>query len=268
MAQGGGLRAISATLLVATSLLLAGCDSSKPSESPQIPARSAAPTQAAPTLAAASANPTSSPAPPTAAATTGPGPTAAATAPPSVAPSDAASPTPSALTAAIAAIEAADLADEDSLDALGPLRFTTAGRDAAKVVLERGSGSPGQIWAAIVVYASSGNDPAPLRPFATDQDASVAVLAAATLVSFGDATGFATLERSLASEELLAGSHPPKQIGDFALATLERYVTGADVPFLTTNSTVDTYLADWTGWLDAHLAGLTFDAATGTWGAP
>jgi hypothetical protein len=251
-----------------------GCDSSKPSDSPQIPVRSALPTLAVPTGSSPTANPTTAPVAPTAAPPSGTGP--AATAGPTVAPtsaatpapSETASPTPSAVASAVAAIEGADLSNDDSLDALDRIRLTPEGRDAARAILERGPGNASQAWAAIVVYAATGNDPAPLRPFAADANPSVAVLAAATLVAFGDAAGFATLEKALSSEQVLAGSHPPRMIGDFALSTLERYVQGANVPTVGPESTVEDYLADWTAWLDGHAAGLAFNSSTGTWAAP
>jgi hypothetical protein len=268
MAQGGGLRTILATLLVATSLIAAGCDSSKPPDSPQIPARSTAPTEPSAT-AAATAVSASTPPPATVAATAaGTAATAVPTTPPSAAPSETVAPSASAIAAALATIEAADLTNDASLDAVGPLRFTSAGRDAAKAILERGSGNAGQIWAAIVVYAGTGTDPAPLRPYAASADSSIAVLSAATLVAFGDPTGFAVLARLLTSEQQLAGSHPPRLIGDFALTTLERYVAGGNVPAGDAESTVDGYLGEWSAWLAAHTSSLAFDPSTGTWGAP
>jgi hypothetical protein len=60
-----------------------------------------------------------------------------------------------------ALIETADLNDGTTLDNISTLRFTQAGADAARAVLQAG-GSPDALWAALWVYASAGTDPAPV----------------------------------------------------------------------------------------------------------
>ena len=57
-----------------------------------------------------------------------------------------------------ALIETADLTDGSSLDNIGTLRFTQAGADAARAVLQAG-GSSDALWAALWGYASAGTVP-------------------------------------------------------------------------------------------------------------
>ena len=162
-------------------------------------------------------------------------------------------------------IESADLADETSLDEIGGLRFTPAGARAAADVLASSS-DDNAIWAAIWVYGSSGRDPAPLRRHLDSADASIAAMAAATVVAFGDAGGFVALARSLTSADQLRGSRPPLTISDYAKTTLRRYVpTILDQSPPDPTATPAAQAAQWAAWLDAHAASLAFDDASGTW---
>jgi hypothetical protein len=165
-------------------------------------------------------------------------------------------------------IESADLADETTLDAIGTIRFTVAGAQAAAEVLAS-SDDDDVIWAAIWVYASSGRDASPLRRHMDSSDPTIATMAGATLVAFGERSGFATLERSLGTTEQLRGSRPPQMISDYAATTLLRYVPSiAEASPLDGMVTPAMAAAQWATWLRDHGEGLSFDASSGTWLVP
>jgi len=155
-------------------------------------------------------------------------------------------------------IKAVDLARPETIDAVDPCRFTDAGADAARRVLQSNPAG-GARWAALWVYAASDADPAPLAPYLTSDDPTVRAMAAAATVRFGDRAGFAVLGQSLTESRQLEGTRPPSTIAAFALGTLNAVVLGDDVP---------TAADAWPSWLGAHAAGLVFDAAAGTWSQP
>ena len=165
-------------------------------------------------------------------------------------------------------IEAVDLAKPETIDAADRCRFTREGAQAARAVLETGT-SQNALWAAIWVYASSGADPAPLRPLLATDDPSLRVMAGASLLAFGDAAGFAAIEAALDDGGGLAGSEPPLTITEFAVGTLARYVIANDVPAGPASpDELDAVRSGWIAWLGAHGTTLAFDDADGTWSGP
>ena len=165
-------------------------------------------------------------------------------------------------------IEAADLGNEQTIDALEGIRFTPAGEEAARAVLTS-SASGDVLWAATWVYASSATDPAPLAPFLQNADASIRAMAAATLVARGDQSGFDALAGLLAEAGNLRGSSPPISIGGFAAFTLSRSVQAADAPLPpATAADLAAVEEEWSAWLQAHGDALVFDAESGTWTQP
>jgi hypothetical protein len=155
-------------------------------------------------------------------------------------------------------IRAVDLATPETIDAVERCRFTDAGADAAKVVLTSNPTS-GARWAALWVYAASDADPGPLLPYLASDDPSVAAMAAATVVAFGDRAGFPGLAKALDATQRLDGSKPPMSIQAFAFASLLSSVVVDEAP-------VDA--EDWQDWLDANESALVFDGTTGMWGLP
>jgi hypothetical protein len=157
-----------------------------------------------------------------------------------------------------ARIAAVDLSIEATILAVDDCRFTTAGRDASRAALEAGA-EGGPLWAALWVYAASGQDPAPLRPILQVADTSARVMAASTLVALGDAAGFEPLRQSLGDETTMAGTEPPTPIVAYAVETLESYVIVEPLP---------ADAAAWDAWVAANAGSLAFDDAAGTWGLP
>ena len=166
-----------------------------------------------------------------------------------------------------ALIETVDLNDESTLDNISSLRFTQAGADAARAVLQAG-GTPDQLWAALWVYGSAGTDPAPVEPLLTNGDPSVVAMAAATLVGFGDAAGLDPLRQALDADDFMSGAEPPLTLREFALETLARYVTGTGVPDPQSFSDDASAVTAWQAWLDANRAQLHFDSDQGVWTVP
>lgn len=176
-------------------------------------------------------------------------------------------PSDAEVAAAGAKIEAVDLANPATLDALDEVRFTEAGEQAAREALTSATGDA--LWAAVWVYASSATDPEPLRPLADNGDPSIRVMVAAALVALGDAAGFAGLESTLSETGHLPGSHPPISIGDFAAFTLSRYVQAAGAPASAeTEEDVAGAPERWAEWLGPHAGELVFDASSRTWSTP
>ena len=165
-------------------------------------------------------------------------------------------------------IEAADLARPETIDALGAVRFTRAGGEAARAVLSAG-GSTDVLWAAVWVYASAAGDPATLKPILQNGDPSLRVMAAAAVIASGDRDGFTVLRDALGDDSSLAGSHPPLTISGFAVATLFQYAGGTGAPTETDDASQLAGVVDaWRGWLQSHAATLVFDQGNGTWSAP
>jgi len=156
-------------------------------------------------------------------------------------------------------IEAADLGNDETINAIEGVRFTPAGEEAARAVLA--SSASGD--------ASSAADPAPLGPLLNNADASIRAMAASALVALGEDSGFAVLAASVSDADRLRGSVPPLAIGSFALSTLSRYVAAVGVPAEpATEADLAAAAANWAAWLREHENQLTFDATSGTWNTP
>ena len=171
-----------------------------------------------------------------------------------------------AVDAAASVLTAARLSDADSLAALQGLRFTAAGTAAAARLLS--SGVTGDtLWAATYVYASSGGDPAPLRPIAsTTASPSIRAMAAAGLVGRGELEGFDPLIAALDGSDPMDGAEPAEDIWEFAADVLERYTqTGFGPTLAATEAERATIQAHWKAWLDANRAHLRFDPSSELW---
>jgi len=165
-------------------------------------------------------------------------------------------------------IQAVDLGNPASIEALDAIRTTAAGVAAATSLLAAHA-TGDALWAATYVYASSGVDPGPLRLLLAESDATVRVMAAAGLVARGDATGFEPLVQALASQDPLAGSEPPQEIWMFAASTLSRFA-GPQAPDPSPDAGPDDLAAnqaEWDQWLKDSGPTLRFDPASATWSA-
>jgi hypothetical protein len=156
-------------------------------------------------------------------------------------------------------IEAADLTNPASLDEVGgAIRFSRAGEQASREIIESATATTAVLWAAVWVYASAGSDPAPLRTALRASDPSVRSMAAATLVSLGDRSGFPVLAEALAEQGSMSGSEPPINVATYAYWALTNYTALQPAPAE----------ADWPAWLSEHGEGMVFDPADGTWKLP
>ena len=124
---------------------------------------------------------------------------------------------------ALAAIRAANLDSESSVEALRMVRFTEAGTRAAREFLASGGGDDDPLWAAAWLYASAATDTAPLVPLLDNRDASIRVMAAAALAALEHEGGIAVLRKERGNTEPLRGSEPPITIAACSELTLERY---------------------------------------------
>jgi len=162
-------------------------------------------------------------------------------------------------------ILAADLRNSATIDEVDECRFIEGGADAAAEVLAAG-GTRDQLWAAVWVYASSGDDPAPLRPMASHDDPSIRVMAGAALTGLGDPAGPTALAAALLDDTVLVGSLPPKTVSEFAVYSLSRHVIGPDAPGRSTGpGDQPTVAGAWKSWLDEHGDALVYDPSTGEW---
>jgi hypothetical protein len=159
---------------------------------------------------------------------------------------------PADVAAAATVIESADPDRPDSVGALQGIRFTDAGAQAARAAIEAGA-TGDALWAATWVYASSGDDPAPLEPLQAAEDESIRVMAGAAVAWMGGVDGFDTLVAALGSTGYLRGSEPPLTIAAYADGSL-RYLTGAAPG-----------PDGWPAWLAANRAGLDYDPEERTW---
>jgi len=177
------------------------------------------------------------------------------------------SPASDGVAAATTILDAARIADPDTLSALEGIRFSAAGTQAAAALLRAGA-TGDALWAATYVYGSSGSDPTPLRAVAIDAMASptIRAMAAAGLVGGGDVAGFEPLIAGLAGNEEMDGAEPAGTVWEFAAQVLERYThTGFGPMLVATDSERTTIQAKWKSWLDASRATLRFDAASKLW---
>ena len=104
-----------------------------------------------------------------------------------------------------------------------------------------------------------------LRPLLKTQDPSTRALAAAAILSWGDASGAKVLAALLLDEQLLGGSMPPVAVADYAAGSLARYVAG---PKIAADAPRATVAAAWKKWLAAHGARMKYSKKTGRWTAP
>jgi hypothetical protein len=163
----------------------------------------------------------------------------------------------------------ADLASEATIDEIGgTLRFTRAGEEAARQTLVS-STNTNALWAALWVYASAGTDPEPLRPLLTNSDPSLRAMAAAILVSLGDAQGFDELRKALTDESSLLGAHPPRSIQTYVLGILSQYISADGMPAEpATEEGLPAAATDWSTWMEQHAFNMQFEPSSGTWSAP
>ena len=169
--------------------------------------------------------------------------------------------------AATGILNAAKLADRESLDALEGIRFTPAGTAAAAAVL--GAGPTGDaLWAATYVYASSPGDSAPLLTVAASStaSASVRVMAAAGLTAAGKLEGLDALVGLLGAAGAMDGAEPPDSVWAVAADVLERYThAGVGPPGAGDEAARTASAAAWSAWLAAKRDHLRFDAPNALW---
>lgn len=165
-------------------------------------------------------------------------------------------------------IGATSLADPASIQAVDACRYRAAGAQASRAVLVANTAGPDQLWAALWVYAASSNDPAPLLPFASNSDPTLRAMASATLVAFGDRSGFAPLAQLLADTSTMYGSLPPLTIGAYTAAALLRYVVAGSAPSPDLADDPTAHAAVWQAWLNQNAAELQYSPADGIWTLP
>lgn len=165
-------------------------------------------------------------------------------------------------------IEASNLADPASIQAVDACRYRAAGGEAAREVLVANTAGPDQLWAALWIYAASSSDPAPLVPFASNSDPTLRAMASATLVAFGDRSGFAPLAALLADTSTMGGSLPPLTIGAYVAGALLRYVVADSAPSPDQADDPTAQAAAWQAWLDQNAAALQYSPADGVWTLP
>lgn len=169
--------------------------------------------------------------------------------------------------AASTLLTAVRLDGADSLAAIEGVRLSPAGARAAADLLASGA-SGDALWAATYVYASSGDDPEPLRSIATSLGASptVRVMAAAGLLGRGEIAGFEPLIAALATSDPMDGMEPAGTTSEFAADVLERYTGSGLGPELSASDDERAASqAQWQAWLDANRATLQFDRGSAAW---
>ncbi len=159
------------------------------------------------------------------------------------------------------AIDAADLREPATIDAVDAVRFAPGAAEAASKAIEGGAVGDA-LWAATWIYATSGDDPTPLTPLLAHDDPSIRAMAAAALLAGGDADGAVALAGLLRVEERLRGSIPPVTVGRYAAGSLAHLLGG---PTTAPGAGSAAVAKAWTAWLEQHGSALSFDAATGTW---
>jgi hypothetical protein len=163
-----------------------------------------------------------------------------------------------------AAIDAADLAETATIDAVDALRFSDGAAAAALAAIKTGAKGDA-LWAATWVYATVGVDPRPLGPVLKAADASTRALAAAAVLSWGDAAGAKVLVALLRDEGRLSGSIPPSAVADYAAGSLARYVAGPKVAAGASRATV---ASAWKAWLAKNSSRMRYSRKTGRWTVP
>jgi hypothetical protein len=140
--------------------------------------------------------------------------------------------------------------DEESIDRVDSIRYSSNGMRAAKEALAAGAVGASR-WAAIWITTPA-DDAAALRSRQADDDPSIRLMSSAELVARGDAGGFDGLVALLSVGETVKGSRPVVSVRRLAAFTLSRY----------TGQKPETA---WTGWLEANRTRLRFHAELGRW---
>lgn len=186
------------------------------------------------------------------------------TAPGSEAPTSSGALSGPAVDAARAAINGADLTNQESIETLSAARFTHEGAAAAAQAIRSGA-SGDALWAATWIYGASGDDPAVLLPLLSSSDRTIQAMAAAPLLAWGHKEALTVLVTLLSADGSVRGSEPPVSIAALADSTLDRFVDG---PALATDATPKDRAAAWSSWFAANEASMQFDVDTATWRAP
>ena len=184
---------------------------------------------------------------------------------PAAIPSTPGEPTEADIAAAGGLIDAANLADDATIDAIDAVRFTPAGTLAASRRLAAGA-TGDALWAAVWVYVTLGTDPAPLLPLLTNDDPSIRSLAAAGAAAMGQLEGLDVLAALLGEDGGLRGAHPSVLVARYAVFSLSSLL--ADGPGDVPTGTPDERLAAraaWTTWLETNRSRLSFDKAQHAW---
>lgn len=149
----------------------------------------------------------------------------------------------------------------DILAAAEKARGTAAGKQQAADRLRAGV-TGDELWGAVYVYSTDGDDPALLTPLLAGGDATIRVLAAGGLLRMGDRAGFAALIAETANPAVLAGSEPPQTIGEVA-AILLKMASGQPIGLAPTPENQQA----WRAWYAASADALEFDPKLG-WSVP
>ena len=171
---------------------------------------------------------------------------------------------PAAVSAARTAIDAANLADEATLEAISAVRVTDAGVEAAAQAI-RGDASGDALWAATWIYTGHGVEPDVLAPLLANPDPSIRAMAATTLLAWGRLEAVRVAIDLIPEQGNVRGSEPPLSLSDFARGALDREIQ--DPPIGLDAAPADAAAA-WTTWIAANEAALRFDPATGLWSVP
>lgn len=172
---------------------------------------------------------------------------------------------PANVDAAVTFIKAADVASNESMEAIEDLRFTPEGLDAAKAVLVTGA-TGDALWAATWIYASSGREASVLSPLLANGDASIRIMSAAALIALGEPGGFTVIKASLSDTSPVHGAVPTTSLASFSVWVLASYVDTPGTPGeAASEAEASAVAAGWSTWLAGHQASLTFDSTTGTW---
>lgn len=163
-------------------------------------------------------------------------------------------------------IEAADFDKPQTLRAVEADAQYTDAAAAAKTVLA-GTHSDAPTWGAVLLYADTGSDPAPLRPLVADPHPDIRAMAAGGLVGNGDASGFPVLINTLGLSGLIRGSTPPMPLWQFAALILVRVTANAALGPALDSPTLHVVAAQhrWQQWWHANRSRLRWNAAKQLW---
>lgn len=150
--------------------------------------------------------------------------------------------------------------DPAILTAAEQARGTAAGKQRAADQL-RAAVTGDELWAAVYVYSTDGDDPLLLTPLLTAADPTIRVLAAGGLLRMGDRSGFAALVAETDNPAILTGSEPPQAIGEVA-ALMLGMASGEPIDVTPSPATRKA----WSDWYAAHADTLKYDPRTG-WSA-